>query len=82
VYYFLAQGTIDDIIWPMLQQKMSLLGEVMEGITSHEMLDSESEVMDSVIDDNFLSDIEGYIDVPIVIDVRFNYIYTQFWFRR
>ena len=31
VYYFLADNTVDDIIWPLVKQKIKLLGEVVEG---------------------------------------------------
>ena len=31
VYYFLGDGTIDDIIWPLVKKKIQVLGEVVEG---------------------------------------------------
>lgn len=31
VYYFLASGTVDDILWPMIRSKMQVLGEMVEG---------------------------------------------------
>ena len=32
IYYFRAKGTIDDLLWPMLQNKVDTLGEVFEGV--------------------------------------------------
>ena len=31
VTYFLAQGTVDDVLWPLIRSKMKVLGEVVEG---------------------------------------------------
>eukprot|EP01039_Chlorochromonas_danica_P004917 gene4917-5397_t len=31
IFYFLAQGTIDDHLWPLLRKKMQVLGEFVEG---------------------------------------------------
>lgn len=36
VTYFLADGTIDEILWPLVRQKIKTLGEVVEG---HEDVD-------------------------------------------
>jgi SWI/SNF-related matrix-associated actin-dependent regulator of chromatin subfamily A-like protein 1 len=36
VTYFLADGTIDEILWPLVRQKIKTLGEVVEG---HENVD-------------------------------------------
>jgi superfamily II DNA/RNA helicase len=32
IFYFRATGTVDDILWPMLQHKIKTLGEVFEGV--------------------------------------------------
>jgi len=31
VTYFLAKGTVDELLWPLVRQKMKLLGEIVEG---------------------------------------------------
>ena len=31
ITYFLAPGTVDDVLWPMVRTKMKVLGEVVEG---------------------------------------------------
>ena len=59
VYYFVAQGTVDDILWPMLQTKMRLLGEFVEGSASDDLLDENSQAVESILDDKFLRDIDG-----------------------
>ena len=32
IYYFRSQGTVDDVLWPLLQHKIKTLGEVFEGV--------------------------------------------------
>lgn len=34
ISYFLADGTIDDLLWPMIKQKLRVLGEVVEGTSN------------------------------------------------
>jgi SNF2 family DNA or RNA helicase len=31
VTYFLAKDSVDKLLWPMVRQKMKLLGEIVEG---------------------------------------------------
>lgn len=59
VYYFVAPCTVDDILWPMLQTKMRLLGEFVEGSASDDLLDENSQAVESILDDKFLRDIDG-----------------------
>ena len=35
VHYLVAAGTVDDIIWPLIERKMTVLGETMDGAASH-----------------------------------------------
>ena len=37
VSYFLAPDTIDDVLWPLVRQKMKVLGELFEGQTNVDM---------------------------------------------
>lgn len=32
IYYFRSHGTVDDVLWPLLQYKIKTLGEVFEGV--------------------------------------------------
>jgi hypothetical protein len=70
VYYFLAPDTVDDIIWPMIQLKLKLLGEFVEGSTSDTLVDEDNKYAVSVVDDKFLHDIESksYSITVIVIE--------------
>ena len=45
VYYFLADNTVDDIIWPLVRQKIKLLGEVVEGEEKADMEVEKDEKM-------------------------------------
>jgi SWI/SNF-related matrix-associated actin-dependent regulator 1 of chromatin subfamily A len=38
IHYFLGKGTVDELLWPMVQNKMRLLGEVVEGTAESDML--------------------------------------------
>ena len=44
VTYFLADGTIDDLLWPLIRTKMRTLGEVMEGETGVDLLTQDTEM--------------------------------------
>ena len=46
VVYFLAGGTVDDIMWPLICRKMKLLGELFEGKEGDLTVDRVSDVMD------------------------------------
>lgn len=37
IYYLLAKGTIDDIIWPMVSKKLDILGKAIDGENDQEM---------------------------------------------
>jgi hypothetical protein len=37
VKYFLSEGSVDDILWPMVRAKIKVLGEVVEGNGSMDM---------------------------------------------
>ena len=47
IFYFRSQGTIDDLLWPLLQYKIKTLGEVFEGV---KFLDIEQQ-QDSIDED-------------------------------
>lgn len=49
--YFLANGTVDDIIWPLICRKMKLLGEMFEGKEGDLTVDRESETLDLTSDE-------------------------------
>ena len=38
ITYFLANGSVDDILWPMIRTKMKVLGEVVEGNAGLDMV--------------------------------------------
>lgn len=61
VSYFLCEGTVDDVLWPMLHKKMRVLGEVVEGQATDEFVSSAT-VSEAAtpLDRVFLSDIEGF----------------------
>ena len=45
----------------MLQTKMRLLGEFVEGSASDDLLDENSQAVESILDDKFLRVIDGNI---------------------
>lgn len=38
ITYFLASGSADDVLWPMIRTKMKVLGEVVEGNAGLDMV--------------------------------------------
>ena len=38
IYYFLADGTVDELIWPMIKEKFKILGEIVEGKENDDLL--------------------------------------------
>ena len=61
VIYFLADGTVDDVVWPMIRRKMLMLGEVVEGHGVEYLVDEAKDAFEASepLHDTFFHDIEG-----------------------
>jgi SWI/SNF-related matrix-associated actin-dependent regulator of chromatin subfamily A-like protein 1 len=59
VFYFLARGSVDDVIWPLVQKKMKTLGEVVEGVKNHDMALSYFGADSDVGESSLTATIEG-----------------------
>lgn len=56
INYFVAKGSVDEILWPLLRKKMRTLGEVVEGEEGLDLVAESDETAASVEDE---SSIEG-----------------------